>query len=72
MRIKHLIQLKQEQKIPPSKNIATDWLTIDFFNFSKDYFLMDNNRTKTINNIKPYYYEDIIYHLKNENKGIEK
>ena len=72
MRIKHLIQLKQEQKIPPSNNIATDWLTIDFFNFSKDYFLMDNNRTKTINNIKPYYYEDIIYHLKNENKGIKK
>ena len=33
---------------------------------------MDNNRTKTINNIKPYYYRDIIYHLKNENKDIKK
>ena len=71
MRIKHLIQLKQKQKTPPWKNIATYWLAIDLFNFSKDYhFLMDNNRTKTINNTKPYYYKDIIYYIKNENKEI--
>ena len=33
---------------------------------------MDNNRTKTINNTKPYYYKYIIYYIKNENKEIKK
>ena len=73
MRIKHLLQLKQKQKNPPWKNIATYSLAIDLFNYSKDYhFLMDNNLTKTINNIKPCYYKDIIYYIKNENKEIKK
>ena len=29
---------------------------------------MNNNRTKKINGKKPYYYQDIIYYIKNENK----
>ena len=33
---------------------------------------MDNHRTKTISNIKPYYYKDIIYYIKNENEEIQK
>ena len=32
---------------------------------------MDNTRTKTTNNAKPYYYQDIIYYIKNENKDIK-
>ena len=73
MRIKHLLQLKQKEKTPPWMNIATYWVAIDLFNFSQDYlFLMNNNRTKTINNNKPYYYKDIIYYIKNENKEIKK
>ena len=57
----------------PWKNVATYWLAIDLFNFSKDYhFLMDNNRIKTINNIKSYCYKDIIFYIKNENKEIKK
>ena len=32
---------------------------------------MDSTRTKTTNNAKPYYYQDIIYYIKNENKNIK-
>ena len=32
---------------------------------------MDNTKTKTITNKKPYYYQDIIYYIKNENKDIQ-
>ena len=72
MRIKHILQLKQTQKIPPWKNLATYLLGIDIHNFSNEFrFLMDNNRTKTINGKKPYYYQDIIYYIKNENKDIK-
>ena len=72
MRIKHILQLKQTQKIPPWKNLATYSLAIDIHNFSKDFrFLLDNNRTKTINGKKPYYCQDIIYYIKNENKDIK-
>lgn len=73
MRIKHLLQLKQQENTPTWKNLATYWLAIDIYNYSKDYqFLMNNTRTKTISNKKPYYYEDIIYYIKNENKDITK
>ena len=72
MRIKHILQLKQTHKTPSWKNLATYWLAIDIHNFSKDFrFLMDNNRTKTINGKKPYYYQDIVYYIKNENKDIK-
>ena len=57
MRIKHLLKSKQN-KIQNStrKNLATYWLAIDTHNYSKNFqFLMDNNRTKTINNKKLYY-----------------
>ena len=69
MRIKHLLQLKQKQNNPPWKKIATYWTAMDLYNYSKQYhFLMDNNRIETVNNKKPYYYQDIIYYIKNENK----
>ena len=72
MRIKDLLQLNQTHKFPPWKNLATYWLVIDIHNYSKDFrFLMDNNRAKTINGKKPYYYQDIIYYIKNENKDIK-
>ena len=72
MRIKHLLTLKQKEKTSPWKNLATYWLAADIYNFAKDYkFLMDNSRTKTITNKKPYYYQDIIYYITNENKGIQ-
>ena len=59
MRIKHLLQLKQKQNNPPWKNIATYWTAMDLYNYSKQYhFLMDNNRIKTVNNKKTYYYQD--------------
>ena len=32
---------------------------------------MDNTKTKTITNKKPYCYQDIIYYIKNENKDIQ-
>ena len=73
MRIKHLLQLRQKQKVPPWKNIATYWLAVDLFNYSKHcHFLVDNNRTKTINNKRPYDYKDFVYYIKNENMQIKK
>ena len=73
MRIKHLLQLKQKHKNPPWKNIATYWLATDLYNYSEDYhFLMDNSRTKRINNRKQYHYQDIIYYIKHENNDIKK
>ena len=65
MQIKHLLQLKQKEKTPPWKNLATYWLAIDIYNFSEDYqFLMDNTRTRTIKNKKPYYYRHNLLHQK--------
>ena len=32
---------------------------------------MDNNRIKTINTKKPYYYQDMIYYIKNGNKDLK-
>ena len=73
MRIKHLLPLKQKHKNPPWKNIATYWLATDLYNYSEDYhFLMDNSRTKRINNRKQYHYQDIIYYIKHENNDIKK
>ena len=73
MRIKDLLQLKQKEKTPPWMNIATYWVAIDLFNFSQDYhFLMNNNRTKTINNTKPYYYKILFTILKMKTKKSKK
>lgn len=55
------------------KNLATYWLTMDIHKYSQEFhFLMKNNRTKSRNNRKPYYYKDIIYYIKNYNKNILK
>ena len=32
---------------------------------------MDNNRIKTINTKKPYYYQDMIYYIENGNKDLK-
>ena len=73
MRIKHILQLKQKNNIPTWKNISAYWLTLDLYKISKSYtFLMSNNRVKTINNNKPFYYKDIIYYIKTENTKIQK
>ena len=73
MRIKHLLTLKQYLKSPPWKNLTTHWLTIDIYNYSKDFqFLMDYSRTKTLNNKKPIYYQDIMCYIKNNNQEITK
>ena len=73
MRKKHLFTLKQNHKPPPWENLATYWSTIDIQNYSKDFhFLMDNSRTKTINNKKSCHYQDIICYIKNHNKKVTK
>ena len=72
MRIKHIVQLKQKNNTPTWENIATYWLAVDLYKISKSYqFLMSNNRVKTINNSKSFYYKDINY-IKTENTKIQK
>ena len=69
---KTLTNTETKEKTPPWKDLATYWLAADIYKFTKDYkFLMDNTRTNTITNKKPYYYQDIIYYTKNENKDIQ-
>ena len=71
MRIKHLMTLNQKENPPPWKNLATYWVTSDIHNYTKQFnFLMNNNRTKTINGKKPFYYKDIIDYIKSQNKKI--
>ena len=73
MRIKHILQIKQKTNTPPWENIATYRLSVNLYNISKRYsFLMSNNRLKTINRNKPFYYKDIIYYIKHENTKIQK
>ena len=76
MRIKHLLTLKQKKDPlpPPSwKNLATHWPTMDIRNYTKEYnFLMNNNRIKTLNGKKPFYYNDIINYIKNQIKNLYK
>ena len=40
--------------------------------FKRIPFLMDKNRTKTLNRKKPFYYHDIINYINNHNKHINK
>ena len=71
MRIKHLMTLKQKENPPSLKNLATYWLTTDIHKYTKEFhFLMKNNKIKTINAKKPFYYKDIIDYIKNHNENI--
>ena len=46
---------------------------MDIHNYTKEYkFLMNNNRTKTLNGKKPFYYNDIINYIKNQNQNVPK
>lgn len=73
MRIKHLLTWKQDHNPRPLKSLATYQLTIDIYNFSKEsQFLINNNRTKTINKkLLKHFYKDIINYIK-KNKDISK
>ena len=60
MRRKHLLTLKQNLQPRHRKGLATYWLTIDIHDFSKDFskdfqFLMNSNRTKTLNQKKIHF-----------------
>ena len=71
MRIKHLMTLKQKENPPSWKNLATYWLTMVIYKYTKEFhFLMNNNRIKTTNGKKPFYYKDIIDYIKNQNKNM--
>ena len=71
MRTKHLMTLNQKEKPLPWKHLATYWLTSDIHNYTQEVnFLMNNNRTKTINRKKPFHYKDIIDYIKTLNKKI--
>ena len=63
--------LKQKENPPSLKNLATYWLTTDIHKYTKEFhFLMKNNKIKTINAKKPFYYKDIIDYIKNHNENI--
>ena len=63
--------LNQKEKLLPWKHLATYWLTSDIHNYTQEVnFLMNNNRTKTINGKKPFQYKDIIDYIKTLNKKI--
>ena len=71
MRIKHVMTLKQKENPPSWKNLATYWLTMVIYKYTKEFhFLMNNNRIKTTNGKKPFYYKDIIDYIKNQNKNM--
>ena len=73
MRMKHLLTLKHKKDPPSCKNLTTYWLTIHIQQVhQRIHFLMDNNRTKTLNDKKPIYYNGIINYIKNQNKNIHK
>ena len=73
MRIKHLLTLKEKVKPPSWKNLASYWLAMDIHNYTKECkFLMNNDRTKTLNGKKPFYYNDIINYIKNQNQNVPK
>ena len=41
----YAMRIKQKRDLPPWKNLATYWLTIDIHNYTKEYnVLMKNNR----------------------------
>ena len=56
MTLKHLLNLKQNEKQPSWMYIATYWLGRDIYNYSKDYhYLKNNNRVKTANQKTLFY-----------------
>ena len=63
--------LKQKENPPSWKNLATYWLTMVIYKYTKEFhFLMNNNGIKTTNGKKPFYYKDIIHYIKNQNKNM--
>ena len=72
MRIKDLFSLKQEQQATLWTYLATYWLAAkDISNFSpKFHYLDNNNRVKATNSRTPFYCNDIIYYIKDENRSI--
>ena len=74
MRLKHLLNLKQQQEKQPSwMYLATYWLAKDIYNYSKEFhYLRNNNRAKTTNKEAPFYYKDLVQYIKYQNTNITK
>ena len=73
MRIKHLLNLKYKKDQLPWSYLATYWLAKDIYKFGKEYnYLKNNNRAKTTNQKKPFYYYDLIYYIKTQNPNLPK
>ena len=61
MGLKHLLNLKQQEKQPPWMYSATYWLAKDIYNYSKEFhYLRNNNRAKTTNKGAPFYYKELV------------
>ena len=51
--------------------LATYWLAKDIHNYGQNYsYLKNNNRSKTINQKNPFYYQDLIIYIKTQNPRI--
>ena len=73
MRLKHLLNLKQNEQQPLWMYIATYWLAKDIRDYSKYYnYLKNNNRVKTTNQKAPCYYRDLIQYVKTQYQNIPK
>ena len=71
MKINHLASLKQWQKPPSWTYLASYWLAKDIYNFLPIFhYLKNDNRIKAMNPKTPFYYHDLIYYIKVENKTI--
>ena len=73
MRLRHLLNLKQQEKQLPWMYSATYWLAKDIYNYSKEFhYLRKNNRVKTTNKEAPFYYKDLVQYIKYQNTNITK
>ena len=73
MTLKHLLNLKYQEKPPIWTYLAIYWLAKDINKYGKEYnYLKSNNRTKTLNTDSPFYYKDLIEYFKTQNPNIKK
>ena len=73
MRIKHLLNLKQNEKQSPWMYIATYWLAKDIYNYGKEHnYLKNNNRAKTTYQKTPFHYRHLMHYIKTQNPNIPK
>ena len=73
MSLKHLLNLKQQEKQPSWMHLTTYWLAKDIYNYSKEFhYLKNNNRAKTTKKEAPFYYKDLVQYIKYQNTNITK